>query len=90
MLSLIRTTGGTAYVDTLESGAKKYIEIGCLGALIEGSIYHSFTLQMAGKIGELWKPRNNGGLRLIDFTFKPQEQSDMASPVKIELVNTLT
>lgn len=56
------TAANLALLDSLASGARKFIRVEAVGGLIEATSYHTFTFDMAGELGEVRRFEDSDGV----------------------------
>jgi hypothetical protein len=81
---------GMALLDTMRSGATKYIRIEAIGSIIEGAIPFKFQLDLAGKISDTQGFSDEDGVYSVGFDFVGVHDNGWGKAYEFNLVNAIT
>lgn len=81
---------GMGLLTKLRASATQYVRFEAVGAIIEGAIPYSFTLDFAGKVSEPGSYEDNDGVEQIAWTLTGVHDSTAGEAFEINIVNTLT
>lgn len=91
-VNIMKRALGMGFLTQLHNATTCYFEIGCLGALIEGIIFRSFKLIVAGDFSKPFDSTTiEPGIEGVTWSFYPTPQDDMpnGSAFSIEVINNI-
>jgi hypothetical protein len=81
---------GIGVYTPMRAGDTRFLRIQCIGPLIEGTIFHEFTIDFAGKVTEVSEFGSEDGVYTVGYTFEAVHDATWGSAMEVRIVNTLT